>query len=430
MRMGESIYWLIGYWIELIKVYFMMEVIFRCKFSLRPWKVIMANSAIILFVSVFFTNDILISAFIVAITMFTIMVLLEKKREIQIAFLSIVIISITDVIFSSIMGSILDIHADEIIDSYTISTLMNMQSLVLLLLFACFLRKKRDLSKISYSEKTLRQIVLITIGLCFIILFFVPMQIINMNVNSRKSKLSLLALIIGVLFFIGMALANIVIMIKREQTERDNEVYRYLLDKQEQMYVNLLEHENETKRFRHDIYHHMNCIKQYLKNNEPESAVQYIDDMYGLVEYSYFISTGNVCLDIVINNVWKDYHDKVVLQWKGMFPPKTAISDIDICILFSNLFRNALEATAEVPEQKEIIAKTKVLGNNIVFTLTNPYIRVDKNEKDELRSTKSVHRGYGMRNIQEIVKKYGGTMDIETDRLFTVEIILLNIVVK
>lgn len=428
--MGEYLYWLTGYWVELIKMYFMVGFVFRCKLPVRLPKVIIIMSGVVLILPVLFASNTLISGLIVIATMITMMNLMEKKREILIALLSMVIISIVDVIFSGIMGSILDIRINEIIDNYTISTLMNMQSLIPLFLLVHFMGKKEGLQKISYSEKALKQVVIITVGLCSVILFFVPIQVVNINVNDGKNKISLLALVVGVLFFVGMALANVVIMIKKEQSEKDNKVYRYLLEKQKQLYENLLEHENETKRFRHDVYHHMNCIKEYLTCNQTKQAIEYIDSVYGLIHYAYFISTGNTCLDIVINNVWKDYRDKVRLKWNGMFPPQIKISDIDICILFSNLFRNALEATAEAEEEREISASTKVMENNIVFTLTNPYVRVNRGEKDGLRSTKSVHRGYGMRNIQEIVEKYSGRIDIRIEDLFTVEIVLSDIVGK
>lgn len=426
--MSETIYWLVGYWIEILKMYFIMTYIFRCRMRSRMEFVIVAFSAIILLLPGVIPNKTYISGCVVGITMITVFIMLKKKREVILAILGFTIICIIDMGISGMIGSLLNLRADEILEDYLMSTFLNMQSLIPLMLLIRFLKKKKSFSSYFYSEKSLKRIFVITISLFLAILLFVPFQLLSLNTNNQPHKVSLLALTIDLFLFVGIATAYVVVMMKNEQKEKDNLVYQHLLKKQQQLYRNLLEHENETRRFRHDVHHHMNCINEYLNRNQVESAKGYIDSMYGFVKHSYFISTGNFCLDIVLNDVWKEYRGKIDMSWNGMFPPDTILSDIDLCILFSNLFKNALEATVESEKSNEICATTKVLGDNLWFVLTNPYKKINRNAKGKFQSTKSVNRGDGIINIQEVIHKYGGIIEFRIEELFTVEIVLVNII--
>ncbi len=311
--MGETLYWLVSYWIELIKIYFILTYIFRCKMRSHMEPTIAVFSMVILWLPRVIFNKTYLSGCIVCITMMTVLIMLYRKREMILAIFGFSIISIIDVGIGGIIGNLLNFRTEEILKDYLISILLNMQSLVPLMLLIRFFNKKKTLPSTSYGDKSLKRILLITIGLFFVILLFVPFQIHDLDVNSQQHKISLLALTVSVFSFVGMAIVNVIVMIRNEQKEKDNTAYQYLLEKQKQLYGNILEHENEIRRFRHDIYHHMNCIRKYLEQDQLESAGSYIDSIYGVVNYSYFVSTGNLCLDIVINDVWKEYRESIMV---------------------------------------------------------------------------------------------------------------------
>ncbi len=428
--MNESLYWLIGYWEELIKMYYMIGFVFRCK--CRTWMspVIAVLSIVIVILPQCNVENSIMSTVITVAVLLTVLVVLEKKRELLLAIASVIVINFLDLLLSGILLSILRIETEEFRTYYLISTILNLLSVIPIYLMARLVEKVVGKKRVSYSKNALKQIGMITLGLWSAILFFVPLELMPLDITDRKIQVSLIAMIVSLFLFVGIAVSSIIMITRKEQSERENEIKGRLLKEQQQYYRDLLAREEETKCFRHDVFHHMNCIKEFLHENRVEQAIQYMDSIYGMMESKSVISTGNTCLDIVINHVWKDCQEMVNLNWEGMFPAQMNLMDIDSCILFSDLFKNALEATLESGKEKEITAVTKVSGNNVVFTLTNPYMKVKRGGRNGLRSTKSAHRGYGMQNIREVVEKYGGKLEIHIEELFTIEIILPNMIAK
>ena len=110
-------------------------------------------------------------------------------------------------------------------------------------------------------------------------------------------------------------------------------------------------------------------------------------------------------------------------------PDVCYIEAYDLCSIFSNILSNSIEAS-ESCSKKEIHVELNNSEDEIIITISNYYDSVIHIKNDEIQTTKSdksMH-GWGIKNIQDSVKKYNGYMDINTEeQLFYITILLENI---
>ena len=101
-------------------------------------------------------------------------------------------------------------------------------------------------------------------------------------------------------------------------------------------------------------------------------------------------------------------------------PREKAISDYDLCILISNILKNALEANEN---GGHIEIATWPFNQNLCILQSNTTDYPLNYEGGRLVSRKKERdHGFGMRNIQMIIDKYDGSFEIkEEDGLIKVE---------
>jgi len=189
----------------------------------------------------------------------------------------------------------------------------------------------------------------------------------------------------------------------------------------------MLAREEQTRSLRHDIKHHLSLIEQLLDRQELEPAKKYLSELTGWTDKLNVKSdTGNDVLNIVINDVWRQSED-VELQWEGALP-NNRLSDIEICILFSNILKNALESTLKCETDRIVKVQLRQANSALVLKCENPVSELVSYKNGRPVSTKEsgIH-GIGLINVEEIVNKYSGTITYSSDEKFTVDIVLENV---
>lgn len=89
-------------------------------------------------------------------------------------------------------------------------------------------------------------------------------------------------------------------------------------------------------------------------------------------------------------------------------PKSLNINILDLSIIIGN----ALEVCLALPaQQRKISLETSVHNNLLLYEMSNPYI---EGGKHRLHSGHSFH-GYGIQNVQSVVDKYGGALDIKQE---------------
>ncbi len=164
----------------------------------------------------------------------------------------------------------------------------------------------------------------------------------------------------------------------------------------------------KTKSFRHDIKNHIAVVKELLKNEKMEAALQYVEGMEDLTaDISFPVSINHPVLDILLGNkLGIAEENQIEVQCSMIVPYPCGISDIDFCIILGNALDNAVSACNRISngKQKYIHVTGKVQGDFLLMEIENSYT-----------GRRAVRFGTGLTNIRTAVEKYHGAMEIRTE---------------
>lgn len=208
------------------------------------------------------------------------------------------------------------------------------------------------------------------------------------------------------------------------EIEKYVETWKRKLEKQ-QAYI------EEIRAIKHDMQAHMIVLQYYLDAENYESAKAYLQTMQdqprmetSLVEYDL----GNPLVNAIIEDCLAKTGEKVKLIIEGELSKEIKIEDYDLCILFSNLMSNAVEACERLSVLDKIIdIRTYTELDKMYILIKNPIeweLDLDIPRQTTTKEDKTAH-GYGISNIQRVVEKYKGMINFYVkEEMFCVEIML------
>lgn len=198
-----------------------------------------------------------------------------------------------------------------------------------------------------------------------LVLFIVGGYIIGAKNNDYFSFLRL-----GIIIF---ALLAVVIMnnASKKYYENSSHMQGKMLDMQKAYYEEMLLREQETKKFRHDINNHMLCLRSPIDSGNYTEAEKYISDLCSRIStLRNKYSTGNELVNAIVNDTASRY-ESVKLTWNGILSDELNISNMEICIIFSNLLDNAFCAASKCHENGRVDVEVKTVTNSLLFTVKN-----------------------------------------------------------
>lgn len=244
----------------------------------------------------------------------------------------------------------------------------------------------------------------------------IMLQSFNIQINALWGTfLILLLLAIAVFYFIlkqkDERLRTTVLQAKNEMLEKN--------------YIQVNEFYTANAKLYHDMNHHFDAIYHMLQQGQIEQAKEYIESIRSQSKLeNYEIQTGINVLDAILYEMQQKAKKKNILLKveTPLLPGDIGIEKKDICSLFANLLENAIEAAT-----KEIMLQIKSVNKAMFVCVKNDFDlepvskdgRFVTNKKD-----KDLH-GWGTQIIEQIVQKYEGDIQYETeDKLFVVQLML------
>lgn len=200
---------------------------------------------------------------------------------------------------------------------------------------------------------------------------------------------------------------------------------------QKEYFLKLLEREEETKKFRHDILSHFIRLQGLCKEGDSEIK-KYLSELLKNIEElsNKQFDVGNEVVNVMINYYFvplKDICDIAVKGFAGEFP---AVSDVDLCVVVSNLTKNAAEAAASVTKVRGAIRFFISKGNHYLsIRVENTYegdIVFGKEGLPKTSKEKGSH-GYGVWNVKEAVEKYQGKLKIKAENNWYIAEVFMKI---
>lgn len=189
-------------------------------------------------------------------------------------------------------------------------------------------------------------------------------------------------------------------------------------------YAYFKEYKNENKeisKFRHDWKNHMIVIQGLLEQGDMEEAKAYFDELSGKTDMlKWKVVTGNETLDMILASKMVMMQDKgIEFDFTGSLTGISYMKPADLCIVFSNLIDNAIEAVEQCVK-KQIHIKVTHSPEFCLCVIENTVKNKVLYTEGTLFTTKEDinNHGIGLQNVKEILKKYSAELDFESEEMF------------
>lgn len=367
---------------------------------------------------------VLILLFIFGIYMF----LYEEKKG------KLLVVSVWSSLIVSIMDKISDVVATTILTIASIESIY-LQRFLLQLLTLIFWGVTGALLRKKYMTGIRNVGIGYYIGFTILscadlgVLIYLGDFTINKVVVGQKMFFQLIFLVVAFGILAQMAMVIFLIVSRNVYQEKEQLSSKYL-NEQQKHYEYLELRERKTKKFRHDLRHHMYMLQTLNQEKEYDKLQEYLEMMNGEIEaFGKAICVNNGIVDAILNKFASEAETKgITLQVTGHFPSKCHVSAFDLCIIFSNLLSNALEAEQESGGDT-ILVTCKHTVEDIVISVENDSVgkRIEKDGRMETSKKDKYNHGFGLENVRECVKRNEGELLIENGQnTFKVFVVLHN----
>ena len=293
------------------------------------------------------------------------------------------------------------------------------QAIIVLLLFVCEIVVERLL---AYREKkNMHSIFLLIIPICSIFMLrYMTNEHTSMDSDAVIASISVLIMNFCVFYFYHIS-------IKSFSEKYENAMLRQNLKAYASQLEVISRSTAHIKALRHDMRHHINEMQILAGKNDVEGIRRYLSSMQEYLKTpDEIIESGDVEIDSLLNYMLAQARKEQISVRTEVRLSDVSQHSFDINIILGNLLENAIEAARQA-EEKKLSVNIKEEKGILKIHVENSYSGTLRQKGTKLLTTKkdSGLHGLGLGNVENIVRKYHGTMKIEkTDHLFSVRILL------
>lgn len=232
--------------------------------------------------------------------------------------------------------------------------------------------------------------------------------------------------------------ANILLFAGYQYSQRVSQQYLALQmekqkDEAKETYFRVLEEKYNGQRVLiHDIRRHLTAIKGLAQEQGTDSVVDYVNRMKELPALQNKVRyCDNPMLNVVLSHYGEICREKEIdFQVDVRDKEYDFLAPNDITSLFGNLLENAVDAAQGTPKPYVALRVDSPAGTDLFLSLTNPCneppIEDGRNGYLTRKLNKEQH-GIGLKSVDAIVKKYGGSINHDYDweaKLFHISVLL------
>ena len=200
------------------------------------------------------------------------------------------------------------------------------------------------------------------------------------------------------------------------------------LSMQQTQYDNLQTAIEETRQVRHDMRHHIHTLSSLAERGEWDTLKTYLAKAQKSIPEAGLNLCDNPAIDGVAGHYGMLYRkNNIPFSMELDLPSPLPVSEMDFCLVLSNLLENALEASLRTsPAKRQIKVQACPHSDQILLlTVKNTYEGTVTEKNGIFQSSKRRGSGVGLQSVRRIAEKGGGccrfTHDGET---FTANIML------
>lgn len=216
-------------------------------------------------------------------------------------------------------------------------------------------------------------------------------------------------------------------MRREMQARRDADAMSQLLRSQHEQYELSRRAIDEMNRTHHDMKHVLDVLRV---ETDPRARERILADLEEAVAaYGAQVRTGNRVVDAVLvakNMRARDEQVEVSFVVDGTL--LDFMDPLDITAVLGNAVDNAIEAAARVPDVGRRSVRVAVFAQDdfVMIRVENPFAGTVQRSAGRIVSRKrGAGHGYGLRNIEAAVERYGGSTSIShEDQWFSLRVLL------
>lgn len=200
------------------------------------------------------------------------------------------------------------------------------------------------------------------------------------------------------------------------------------LSLQQSQYSQLLTTIDETREARHDLRHHFQVLSGLLRQGKSEEAMQYLAQAQQSIPSGDIFLCANPALNAVAGHYAALYQiNQIPYSMRFELPESLPLSEMDLCVVLSNLLENAMEASLRTdPDTRYIRAHAYLHSPHVLLLcVENAYSGTIVEKNGLFRSSKRKGIGIGLQSVRRISEKQGGSCRFTyDDGIFCVNVLL------
>jgi len=396
------------YTLEVIKYYLIMKYLLGFKVRRNALLSLVGAGVILLFSAyVTVTEDNPIALFLVYI--FVEIFILIKGKKINIVFVTgwlMIIVGMLDSLFLVIV----EMAAYKVIsDGLVLHCIGSIMTAVFLVVLVYIVNKKTHGEKFEISKTYYIYFTLLT-GAEGILVTMLKMILGNDNGVKGLTLIFICSIIMMLNIIIVLCLA-----VSNDGYKERDRINKMHLKTQEEYYLYLKDKNEDIRKFKHDMQGHLITMHQLMSKGDVSNVEKYLEKIAENIHSDKKeITVNNGVVDAIIHqNLYESKKQNIAFNVEGQLFEECGIEPYDLCVIFANVLKNAVEASGKCNE-KYIDMKINRTKENIeiyVENSCNDEVIIEEGEYVTTKEDNNNH-GYGLKNVYASVEKYNGIVTI------------------
>ncbi len=299
-----------------------------------------------------------------------------------------------------------------------------------ILLLLVYSRFKNKINREEIHLTAYQHFLLIVAIVCFFIIFSFSQGLYDREWQYWE-KIKMHTLVASLLLAVSFVLLSFSLFStwkKAFQYKVEKEKYDLFLRQQEEHIRTLIVEDEKRRKLRHDMRAHMVALQSMIEKEDWTQLREYFGQMQeGICEEGAQQYTHISAVDAIIGQWHKKALEKQA-SWtfEGNMTAPEQITLFELCVLFSNLLSNAVEAIEKVETDKKIQVRVKTFQGQLVISAANTCVdSLQINTRPTTSKEDELLHGLGLKNVEDIVKKHHGKIEYEAkDGWFRVDVVV------
>lgn len=209
---------------------------------------------------------------------------------------------------------------------------------------------------------------------------------------------------------------------------REQDIYKQQTIAYQNQFEIMKESQSRIRALKHDMKNHVLALEGLAKGSKLEKLMEYLDSMQEFMKNpSEHIYTGNEVLDSLLNyKLQRAKEELKKVETDIVLPEKMNLHSFDFNVIVGNLLDNAIAASVQTDGQ--LLKFSMRMENGVLLLhMINSCMGIPEGvcEIRRLSGKSYAGHGIGLTNVQRIVEKYHGDMEMHCkDNYMETEIML------